>query len=128
MLDSAEDDFLCMGEDGEIKLLSTDMGVINHVLDTVPIKDKEPQKSVATALKYLEKMLAGRMIVTETTVEVPTGTLDAFLELVDTMHEEAVRLSKTELPARPVIDCRDCDFFEACTRDVVYVKGGADDE
>lgn len=127
-LDSADDDFLRMGEDGEVKLLSTDVGVINHVLDTVPIKDKEPQKSMATALGYLEKLLTGRMVVTDTTVEVPSETLEAFLEMVDTMHEEAVRLSRTELPARPVIDCRDCDFFEACTRDVVNVKGGEDDE
>ena len=54
--------------------------------------------------------------------------MDAFLEMVDAMHSQAVEKSLTDFEAMPKVDCRKCDYFEACTRDVIEVEGGEDDE
>ena len=43
-------------------------------------------------------------------------------------YAEAVEASTGDLPAKPRIDCRDCDYFEACTRQVLTVEEDGSDE
>lgn len=115
---------------GDVKEWKNDPAVQNAVIAAADIK-KDPAKSASTAISKLEKMISGGISAVEGTIEVPRETLDRFLEDLDRMHEEAVSYSLTEFPARPVINCRDCDFFEACTMDVIRaqdIKGGDEDE
>ncbi len=99
-----------------------DQALVEAFVERTGFKIKDIKKVVGTAIGKLTSKLTAGMITTDRLVEVPKGTLDRFLETLDTMHREAVELSFTDLPARPVIDCRKCDFFEACTRDAEHIS------
>ncbi len=116
--------------EGEPSKWREDQALVEAFVKRTGFKIKDTKKVVGTAIGKLASKLIAGMIVTDGLVEVPRGTLDRFLERLNTMHHEAVDLSLTELPARPVIDCRKCDFFEACTRDVerIFSEEVTDDE
>ncbi len=99
-----------------------DQALVEAIIERTGLKIKDARKVVGTAIGKLASKLTAGMIVTDKLVEVPRGTLDRFLEMLDIMHREATELSLTDLPARPVIDCRKCDFFEVCTRDAKRIS------
>ncbi len=103
--------------------------VVTAVMDAAGLKDTDTnRKDAAAAVGKVTKMLDGGMAVTPGEVIVPMSTLERFLEEADRMHREAVGMSVTEFPARPVCDCRKCDFYEACTTDVVSIEEAGEDE
>ena len=70
------------------------------------------------------------MITTPDSIVIPRETLDGFLAAVDRMHSEAIARSLTELPAKPVVNCRECEYYQACTSDVIPIdeEEGESDE
>lgn len=102
--------------------------VQRSVISAGHIKEKDPEGAARTAISKLDKMLSGGIIATERTVEIPRKTLDDFLEELDRMHAEAAAGSLTDLPARPVVDCRKCKYFEACTADVLRAEDTGEDD
>lgn len=107
---------------GEPKDWSSDATVINAVISAGHINEKDPESAARTAVDKLCTMLSKGIIATERLVEIPRQTLDDFLEELDRMHAEASVGSLTDLPARPLVDCRKCKYFEACTADVLRAE------
>ena len=106
----------------------SDQAVVNAVVERAGLSGKSASKDAEVAIGYLADCIVGGMVVTRRSVEIPREMLDGFLESVDRMHAEAVEASTGYLPAKPRIDCRDCDYFEACTRQVLTVEEDGSDE
>ena len=105
-----------------------DPAVVNAVVENTGLTGNNAEKDASVAIGKLASHIMNGMVVTTGSVEVPSEVLDAFLEMVDAMHSQAVEKSLTDFEAMPKVDCRKCDYFEACTRDVIEVEGGEDDE
>lgn len=105
-----------------------DPAVVNAVVENAGLTGNNAEKDASVAIGKLASHIMNGMVVTTGSVEVPSKVLDAFLEMVDALHSQAVEKSLTDFEAMPKVDCRKCDYFEACTRDVIEVEGGEDDE
>ena len=105
-----------------------DYGLVNRVLDIVGLSDAATnKKTVVAGINKIAKLTKGGLITVGDTVYVPSETLDTILERIDVMHTEMVEQSRTELPAMPRIECKDCQYFQVCTKELI-VPGGDDDE
>ena len=79
----------------------------------------DPSRS---ALNKISARLINGMVASEGVVEIPQSTLDAFLGMVREKHREAVEGCRTDLPADPRGDCKDCEYYYACTADIVRIQ------
>ncbi len=96
--------------------------IVNAVKAEYDAKESTIRNSVDVVLGIMQKGIAG----SETEVVVSTEALDRFLEEVDRVYSEISRLSvsKEGFPAKPVIDCKDCDYYSICTKEVIDVSEG----
>ena len=106
-----------------------DSDVVEAVKARTGLRGETGSKDAGIAIGYVASLLKGGMAVTGNTVMVPTDVIDAFLEMVDSMQAKAETESLTDMPASPRkgIDCRKCDYFQACTRDVVCIDDTEDE-
>lgn len=81
-----------------------------------------------TQAAKVARVVSNGMIWSDTSVEIPRDTLDGFLQTVARMHEDAVQQSLYGLPASPRVKCKECEYFAACTSDIVPLDGGDSDE
>ncbi|MDO5861234.1 MAG: PD-(D/E)XK nuclease family protein [Thermoplasmata archaeon] len=110
---------------------STDDAILSRVLVSCGIADTaDGRKKAATALKKLASLVEGGMTCSGSDVCVPIPFLERFLDRLDLMHETLRSQVYSELPADPQgnCQCRDCGYFEACTRSRAATDGGASDE
>ena len=105
-----------------------DPAVVNAVVAKAGLKGKSAEEDAGVAIGYVADRIVGGMVVTRRSVEIPEEVLDRFLETLDGMHAEAVEASMKDLPANPRIDCRDCDYYEACTREVLTIEEDEQDD
>ncbi|MBQ8178938.1 MAG: PD-(D/E)XK nuclease family protein [Candidatus Methanomethylophilaceae archaeon] len=113
---------------GEVSDWDSDHAVLTALLEVMGMNDNKTNRgTVAASVRRVTGCVQGGMLVTDTAVEVPEPVLDAFSAFVRAMHDRMMLQSGTDLPAEPRGNCRDCRYFQACTREVVKVEGGSDD-
>ena len=107
-----------------------DSDVVEAVKARTGLRGETGSKDAGIAIGYVASLLKGGMVVTGNTVVVPADVIDAFLEMVDSMQAKAESESLTDMPASPRngIDCQKCDYFQACTRDVVCIDDFTEEE
>ncbi|MDR0309685.1 MAG: PD-(D/E)XK nuclease family protein, partial [Candidatus Methanoplasma sp.] len=106
-----------------------DTGLISSVVDAVGMNGTATnRKIVSGALKKLSDIISAGMHIDRDTVVIPSDTLEKFLSCVDEHHELVTQQYYSEFPASPRVDCNGCDYFRVCTRDVVDIGGGDENE
>ncbi|TQS79882.1 MAG: hypothetical protein A3205_03660 [Methanomassiliicoccales archaeon Mx-03] len=100
---------------------ASDAALVRRVSEIAGIGGKDADKNTRTAINKIASRLKGGMMTTADSITIPRETLDGFLAAVDRMHSDAIARSLTELPAKPVVKCRDCEYFQACTSDVIPI-------
>ncbi len=105
---------------------STWIDQLNTIVDALKaeydVKEDTIRNAVNVVLGIMQKGIAG----SETEVVVSMEALDRFLVEVNRVYSEISRLSlsKGGFPAKPAIDCKDCDFYSICTKEVINVSEG----
>ena len=84
------------------------------------------RKKVTGAIGKVAKELMGFMISDESVVEIPLNACNDFQDMLERMHDDAVRYACTSYPAEPRGNCKDCEYFPFCTADIV--KNEEEDE
>ena len=113
-----------------------DIGIVNAVSDLdsavgllvqrMDIKDNKTNRGVLTdALSKIKKMVDKEFYSHGNTIYVTKDELGSFREDVLAAYDSVVRMYDTEFPIDPKIKCKDCDFWDMCTR---CVDGGDVDE
>ena len=96
--------------------------IIDAVKGDFKTKEDTIRNAVNVVLDIMQKGIAG----SDTEVLVSREALDRFLEEVSRVYSEISRLSvsKDGFPPKPVIDCKDCDFYSICTKEMINVSEG----
>lgn len=96
--------------------------IVNAVKGDFKTKEDTVRNAVNVVLDIMQKGIAG----SDTEVVVSREALDRFLEEVSRVYSEISRLSvsKDGFPPKPAIDCKDCDFYSICTKEVINVSEG----
>lgn len=96
--------------------------IVNAVRDEHGSDEKPTVNAVNTVLDIMQKGIAGG----KTEVLVRVDALNRFLEEVDRIYHEIARMSISEegFPAKPIIDCKKCDYYSVCTKEVINVSEG----
>lgn len=98
--------------------------LISSVLSAVGLKDGGTNRSnAAIALNKIAGVVASGFFAEDKEVIVPSDTLERFLAGVDEDHTVASEQYYSDFPAAPRRNCRNCDFFKACTRDITDLEG-----
>ena len=106
---------------------SSDYGLKMRVLEIVGLSDaKTNVKTVESGLNKIAKCSKGGLVIVGDRVEVPETTLNSIMARIDQMHSEMVEQSRTELPPTPRIDCKDCQYYSVCTKELIVPE--ADDD
>ena len=105
-----------------------DEALISSVAGMFGMKGKTGTEAVARALKKLSEIVSAGMFSDETEVVIPSDTLEKFLSRLDKDHDSASEQRYSDFPAAPRIDCGKCSFFKACTRDIIDLEEGDEDE
>ena len=106
---------------------SSDYGLKMRVLEIVGLSDaKTNVKAVESGLNKIAKCSKGGLVIVGDRVEVPETTLNSIMARIDQMHSEMVEQSRTELPPTPRIDCKDCQYYSVCTKELIVPE--ADDD
>lgn len=103
--------------------------LVSSILASLNLKETKTNKgNVARALGRLSEVVGSGMYHDERAVVVPSDTLNKFLDIVDMDHASASEQTYSEFPASPRRECSQCDFFKACTKDLVDLGEGDIDE
>ena len=96
--------------------------IVNAIKGEFKTKEDTVRNAVVAVLNIMQKGVAG----SRTEVIVSTETLDRFLEELDRIYSEIVRMSVSEegFPAKPIIDCKRCDYYSICTKEIIDVSEG----
>jgi hypothetical protein len=105
-----------------------DEGLISSITGILGMKNKNELGAVPKALKKIAAIVSSGMFDEGKEIIVPADTLERFLSLVDKDHDSASRQTYTEFPAAPRINCSQCKFFRVCTKDILELEAGDDDE
>lgn len=124
--DTFVDAFVPVARGVETEKWNSDPVILSTVGAAVGVKPGKEQKDLVPALNKLCKHIKGGTLVTESSIEVPATVLDAFMETVDQLHSQAMSMILTDYPATPRADCRDCQYFQACTRNPEQIEDGGD--
>lgn len=104
-----------------------DVGLISDIMIGMGMKDtKTNQDTVSKALGKISDIINSGIFIEGQTVNVMSDTLERFLSIVDRDHERASEQVYSDFPAEPKRECSKCDFFKACTRDVVDAQEAED--
>ena len=100
-----------------------DLNVVEAVIERTGLRGKRGADDAGVAIGYVAEMLKEDMAIVGDTVVVTPKAIETFLDAVDSMNAKAESESLTDMPASPRkgIDCRKCEYFQACTRDVVIL-------
>lgn len=105
--------------------------VIEKLLAAVGMSTaKTNQKDAKSFVSNVTKMTKGGMITVPTELIIPRDTMDSFLERLTEERKEVIRMTSSHFDAVPApkIDCRKCDYFKACTADIIGCEEDEDDE
>jgi len=105
-----------------------DEDLISSIIGVLGLKNKKDTGAVPKALKKLAAIISPGMFVDGNEVTVPSDTLERFLSRVDEDHDAASRQTYSDFPAAPRRNCDKCGFFMVCTRDVIDLSEGEEDE
>jgi len=93
---------------------------------------KSEAEHLPTAIGRLSDFVLSGLFTDKTTeVVVPSDSLENFLTQLDKDHDSASEQRFSEFPAAPRKDCSKCDFFRACTKDIIDIddeNGGGDED
>ncbi len=108
----------------------SDEDYIDRICRSANKNDKTFRKNLKPAIRKLARLLDNGFIKEAEEIYVPRESLDIFLSQLDSLHDEAMGYRSTEYPAAPKgqVLCKDCPFFPACTKDVVRVENGGDND
>ena len=105
-----------------------DFGLINRILSIAGMSDAATnQKTVIAGINKIAKLAKGGLIVVGDTVTVPSSTLDRIMASIDGMHQEMVSQSRTDFPPMPRINCKDCQYFQVCTKEIILQEADEDE-
>ena len=102
--------------------------LIASIMNMLGMKSKTDRDSVSRALKKLSAIVSAGMFADDTEVMVPSDTLERFLSQVGKDHDLASMQIYSDFPAAPRTDCGKCGFFKACTRDIIDLEEGGDED
>ena len=106
-----------------------DRGLISSLIGILGMNDnKTNSDNVSKALGKLSDIISSGMFVDNDEVIIPSDTLERFLSMVDEHHSLASSQTYSEFPPSPRRDCGGCDFFRACTKDVVELDLGDEND
>ena len=98
--------------------------IVSRVIECTGKKDgKTVRKDVVSGLSKVVNANVSGMLTYYDTVEIPIQQLDAVMEFVAESHKRMVEQSATEFPSDPRIECRNCRYFQVCTRDMIDAGG-----
>ena len=107
----------------------SDDSLVDGIINSLCIKPTKGNKdTVAKVLGKLADVAGTGMYHDDREVVVPSDTLERFLSIVDRDHSSASTQTYTEFPAAPRRNCSSCDFFKACTKDIIDLKEDENDE
>lgn len=105
-----------------------DMGLVNSILDALGLKNGSTNISTVQAgLRKIAGYAKGGLIITDTCVDVPETTLSATMARIDEMHAQMMEQSRKEFPASPRVDCKNCQYFKVCTKEILIPEGDSDE-
>ncbi len=86
------------------------------------------RKKLNPAINKLAGIVGNGIALVERDLYVTEEALERFLLSVDEIHTKAMSEIHNQMPAKPngKVDCRKCDFFEACTGDKVLIDMGGE--
>jgi hypothetical protein len=106
-----------------------DKDLISSLIGRLGIKStKKNEDNLSRVLKKLSETISNGMYIDNGVVVIPSDTLDKFLSRIDESHDAASEQMHTEFPASPRKDCSKCNFFKACTKNIVELDGVDGDE
>ncbi|MDR1954777.1 MAG: PD-(D/E)XK nuclease family protein [Candidatus Methanoplasma sp.] len=101
-----------------------DAGLISSITGALGMSNaKTNADNVAKALGKLSDIISSGMFIDGDEVVIPSDTLERFLSMIDRDHDLASSEIYSEFPASPRRDCGGCDFYKACTRDMIEPDG-----
>ncbi len=74
------------------------------------------RKGASGAIGKVKSLICGEIAICGTTIIIPRGYLDRFLDELDRAHAEMQSFSNTDYPARPRSVCTHCGYREVCTK------------
>jgi len=107
-----------------------DKALVSSIAGMFGMTTKKETEAIPSTLKNLSKIVTSGMFTDGTEVVVPSDTLEKFLSQLDKDHDSASEQRFSEFPAAPRKDCGYCDFYRACTKDIINIgdeNGGGDE-
>ena len=102
-----------------------DERLISSLLGILGLSSAESnRKKVVTVLKRLADVIKDGMVIADEKVIITSDTVEKFLSIVDEHNELASKQMYSDFPARPRLNCERCDFYKACTSEIVELEGG----
>ena len=104
------------------------LSIVNEIMSGLGMKDtKTNRQNVERGVRKIASFSMNGLLSYGDTVEVTPEYMERTMDRLTALHSEMVEQSRTGYPAAPRIDCKRCQYFQVCTKEVIDLGGDSDE-